>query len=156
MKVKRVSLPYLLSSGRRAADVFGGRGHVGALVAAEFFVDQTVVVADGAGVELHGEAVFDAHAGHLGEHLGLEDVLLLGDGAAGEDALVEGFGGGGVEVGGLGGEVAVVGGGAAHGLEEGAAVAEGVEIALEGADVLAGDLAEFFDVAGGSRRTRRR
>ena len=48
------------------------------------------MVADGAGVKLHGEAVFDAHAGHLGEHLGLEDVLLLGDGAAGEDAADRG------------------------------------------------------------------
>ena len=40
-------------------------------------------------MKLHGEAVFDAHAGHLGEHLGLEDLLLFGDGAAGENATVE-------------------------------------------------------------------
>ncbi len=97
-------------------------------------------------MELHGEAVFDAHAGHFGEHLGAEDLLLLGDGAAGEDAAVERGCGGVVEVGGLGGEMAVVGRGAAHGLEEGAAVAQGVEVAVPGADVFAGDLAELFDV----------
>ncbi len=41
----------------------------------------------------------------------------------------------------------MVGGGAAHGFEEGAAIAQGVEVALPGADVFAGDLAELFDVA---------
>ena len=98
-------------------------------------------------MKLHGEAVLDAHAGHFGEHLGAEDLLLLGDGATGEDAAVEGGCCGGVEVGGLGGEMAVIGGGAAHGLEEGAAVAEGVEIAVVAGDVFAGDLAELVDVA---------
>src|ERR1700679_2494560 len=71
------------------ADVLGGRGHVGALVAAKLFVDGAVVVAHGAGMKLHGEAVFYGHAGHLGEHLGLKDLLLLRNGAAGENAAVE-------------------------------------------------------------------
>ena len=97
-------------------------------------------------MKLHGQAVFDAHAGHLGEHLRLEDLLLLGDRASGEDASVERLGGCGVEIGGHRGEVAVVGGGCAHRLEEGAAVSERVQIALVGADVLAGDLAELLDV----------
>ncbi len=42
--------------------------------------------------------------------------------------------------------MAVIGGGGSVVLEEGAAVAQGVEIALPGGDVLAGDLAELFDV----------
>ncbi len=64
----------LVEQRAQGADVLGGRGDVGAFVAAELLVDGLVVVADGAGMELHGEAVFDAHAGHLGEHLGLEEL----------------------------------------------------------------------------------
>ncbi len=131
----------LVEERAEVAGVLGGRGHIGAFVATEFLVDEAVVVADGARVELHGEAVFDRHARHLGEHLGLEDLLLFWDGATGEDAGVERLGGGRIEVCGHGGEVAVIGGGAAHGLEEGATVAEGVEVAVVSADVLAGDLA---------------
>ena len=97
MKVKRVSLPYFDEQRAQCANVLGRRRHVGTLVAAELLIDEAVVVADGAGVKLHGEAVFDAHAGHLGEHLGLEDVLLFGDGAAGEDALIEGLRSRGIE-----------------------------------------------------------
>ena len=49
-------------------------------------------------------------AGHLGEHLCLEELQIAGAGAAGAEAVVEGGGFAGVEVGGGGGEVAVVGG----------------------------------------------
>ena len=97
-------------------------------------------------MKLHDEAVFDGHAGHLGEHLGAEDLLLFRHGSAGEDAAVERGRGAGIEVGGGGGEVAVVGGSGAHGLEEGAAVAQGVEIAVVACDIFAGELAEFMNV----------
>jgi hypothetical protein len=43
MKVKLGSLPYFESRGRRA-DVLGGREHVGAFVAAEFFVELESVI----------------------------------------------------------------------------------------------------------------
>ena len=59
---------------------------------------------------------------------------------------VEALGFGERQVGGEGGEVAVVGGGAAVGLEEGAAGAQGVEVALPVGDVVLADFAELFEV----------
>ncbi len=87
-----------------------------------------------------------AHAGHLGEHLGLEDLLLLWDGAAGEDAAVERGCRRRVQIGRHGGQVAVIGRGGSHGLEERAAAPEGVQVALPGAYIFACDLAQLFDV----------
>ena len=77
MKVKLRLVAVLVEQRPQGANILGRRRHVGALVAAELLVDQLVVVADRAGMELHGQAVFDAHAGHLGQHLRLEDLLLL-------------------------------------------------------------------------------
>ncbi len=130
----------------KAADVVGGRRNVGTLVATEAFVNGEVVVADGAGMDLHGEAVFDTHAGHLGEHLGLEELGIAGVGFASEDPGIEAAGFIHGEVGGEGGEMAVVGGGCAVGLEEEATGAKGVEIATPGCNVFVGDFAELVQV----------
>ena len=51
----------LVEERTEGVDEVSGLGNVGALVAAEAGVEGWVVVADGAGVELHGEAVVEAH-----------------------------------------------------------------------------------------------
>ena len=136
----------LVEQGVEGADVLRGGRDVGALVGTELPEDGLVVVAYGAGVKLHDEAVVEAHACHFGEHLGLKEGGIFGGGAAGVDAGVEVRGFDGAEVGGEGCAVAVVGGGGAVVLEEGTAVAEGVEVAGPGGGVFAGDLAESGEV----------
>ena len=93
------------------------RGNVGAHVAAVALVDLAVVVADAAGMDLHDQAVVDAHARHLGEHLGAEELLLLRVGAAGRAPVEERRGFLRGKIGGAGGGMAVIGGRAAELLE---------------------------------------
>src|ERR1700733_4286231 len=100
-----------------------------------------VVVTDRTGGKLHGGTVLDAHTGHLGEHLSTEEFLFLGNGATGQNSPVESGCSVWVEICGHGRWVTLIGSGSPHGLEEGAAVAQSVEVALPGADVFAGNLA---------------
>ena len=52
--------------------IVGGGGDVGALVAPEPLEQPAVVVAETAGVDLHHQAVVQAHAGHHRQHVGAE------------------------------------------------------------------------------------
>ena len=72
------------------------------------------MVAYAARVNLHDEAVFEAHLRHFSEHLGAEELLLLGVGFAGKNLAEEFRGIGRGKVGGLRGGVAVIGGCAAQ------------------------------------------
>ena len=74
----------------QGAGVLSGGGNVSTLIAAEAFKELRVMIANAAGVQLHDEAVFDAHAGHLGEHLRLEELGVAGlSGLAVDEASVE-------------------------------------------------------------------
>ncbi len=100
------------------------------------------MVAERAGVDLHHQAVVQAHAGHLGEHLGAEGLGLGRRGGAGHHRAEQGLGLDGRQVECGGGGMAVVGGGGAHRGEGGAADAVGFEVAGPGADVLAAQFRE--------------
>ena len=101
-------------------------------------------------MNLHDQAVFQAHLRHFGEHLRAEQLLLAGVGIARENLAEElrGFGGG--KVGGLRGGMAMVGGGAAKFAEAGARLAQGIQVAVPGRSVFAGLLAELGNEAGKS------
>ena len=60
-------------------------GNVAAHVAAVVRIDLAIVVAHAARMNLHHQAVFQAHARHFGEHLGAEEFLLRGIGFAREN-----------------------------------------------------------------------
>ena len=58
--------------------IIGPHRDVGALVAAEAGEQRRVVVAATAGVDLHHQPIVEAHAGHFGEHLGAEQLRIIG------------------------------------------------------------------------------
>ncbi len=105
------------------------------------------MVAVRAGVDLHHQPVVQAHAGHLGQHLGAEQLGLGRGDVPLQQVLEQGLGLDGRQVGGGGGGMAVVGGGGA-GLDEGRpAQAVAFQIALPAGDVLARDLGEALEGA---------
>ncbi len=102
-------------------------------------------------MDLQHEAVLEAHARHLGQHLAAEGVGLVGRDPTRQSAREERGGLGLRQVLGARGGVAVVGAGGAERLEEGAAVAVGLEVSVPGGGVAAGELAEARDVGGEAR-----
>ena len=125
--------------------VVGWLRNVGALVGAEAREDGGVVVAHGAGMDLHHEAVGDAHAGEFGEHLGAEQ-FGIGRRRAGADHTLEQRGGlADLEVRGACGRVAVIGRGGAERAEDVTARPMRREIAAPGHG-FAGERDEPFDV----------
>jgi hypothetical protein len=73
---RRGSLPKLGQQRLQRLDVLGAHRDVGALVAAVAGQQPDIVVAVRAGVDLHDQPVVQAHAGHLGQHLGPEQLGL--------------------------------------------------------------------------------
>ncbi len=130
------------------AHVVGPGGDVRPLVAAEAAHHERIVIAQAARVNLHDEAVVDAHRGHLGQDLATERLGLGGGDGAGKRAIEETLALGRRKIAGLGRGVAVVGRRRAHRPEVRAAVAVRGEVACPGRRVLAGDGAELRDVAG--------
>ena len=149
MIVRSAALADLVEQRLQRAHVVGAGRDVEALVAAEAAHHRVGVVAERAGVDLQHQAVVEAHARHLGQHVAAEAVGLLGarpgrrarGGTAPRPRLAR-------QVLGAGGRVAVVAAGGAVRLEEGAAVAVRLEVAVPVAGVAAGDLAEPGDVGG--------
>ena len=83
-------------------------------------------------MDLHHEAVVEAHARHLGQHLAAEQLGLVRRRRAGERAVEQRSALGRREIAGARRRVAVVGRRRAHRLEERAALAVRGEIAVPG------------------------
>ena len=81
------------------------------------------MISETAGMQLHDEAVFQAHARHHGQHVGAEKLGVCGTDRLCRDPSEQGLGGDGVEIGGHSRRVAVIGRGRPPGGEIGAAVA---------------------------------
>ena len=81
-------------------------------------------------MDLHDHAVLHAHRRHLGQHLGAEQLRILGIRISRRDAAEQGLGIGLRKVGGPRGGVAVVGGSSAVIAEEGAPLAMRFQIAV--------------------------
>ncbi len=128
--------------------VVGARRDVGAHVAAEARIEQRIVVAERARMDLHHQTVIEAHAGHLGEHLRAEELGIALARLAGDDLQEQPLGVGLRQVHGLCRTMAVVGRGRAVLLEEGAPVAVRLEVAAPGVRVAAREMAEFREIVG--------
>jgi hypothetical protein len=106
------------------------------------------VVAAAARVQLHDQAVVQAHRGHLGQHLAAEQPGLLRTEVAAHDLPEQRPRLRGGEIGGERRLVAMVGGGGPHADEEIAALAVRAQVAVPVQHVLAGELAEAPQRAG--------
>ncbi len=109
-------------------------------------MDHPVVIAERAGVDLHHQAIVDAHTCHLGQHLGAEQLGIGRARRSGHDAPEQRGGIRLVEIGGGGGRMAVIARCRAEPPEVVAPVAERREIAVPGPGILAGERAEHLDI----------
>ncbi len=76
--MSRGSLPKRSVSGFKVLHPFGCHRDIVALVRAELLEDLRVVIAVAARMELHDQAILDAHAGHLDRHVAREPPDILG------------------------------------------------------------------------------
>src|SRR5690606_15256230 len=126
----------------QVARPLGRKRDVAALVLAENLEDHRIVVAEGARVELHDEAILDAHARELDEHVRRELLLILGGRVPSYRARPEALELGLRELEGQRRRHAVIGRGRAERSEDGAPRLDRAQKASVALDVLAGELAE--------------
>src|SRR5258706_13739233 len=67
----------LIEQRAKSAHVIRRRRDVGANVAAVSLIELAIVIARAARVNLHDQAVFEAHARHFCQHLGTKEFMLL-------------------------------------------------------------------------------
>ncbi len=128
--------------------------NVGALVAAEALEHRRIVIAEAAWVDLHDEAVVDAHPCHFRQHLSAERFRFVRGDRARQRAIEQPLAGRGVEVQRARRRVAVIGRCRAHRLEICPPNAMRREVAAPRRGVLAGQGAELRDVRGESLELR--
>ena len=101
-------------------------------------------------MNLHDEPVFDAHAGHLGEHLSAEVLGLARGSVASECTLEKGFAFAPAKVEGRSGRVAVIGRRGSHPCEVLTSTSESAKVSGPSTRVFAGQPSEFVDPCGES------
>ena len=104
-------------------------------------------------MDLHDHAVLDAHGRHLGQHLGAEQLRILGGRASPVDTRRNSASASAVDRSAvLARRMAVIGRGRAILTEERAALAMRVEIAAPGSGVASGQLAKAREIVAESLR----
>src|SRR5690606_6839343 len=117
----------------QAVDVTRADRNVEALVPAIVPVDEPVVVAKRARMNLHHEAVVDAHARHFSQHLGSKQLCVSLIVAPGQYLVEKLFGTVLAEIGSLRGGMAMIGRRSAHAFEKRAPRAMRGEVAAPAA-----------------------
>src|ERR1700677_1121709 len=127
-------------------NVFGRRGNIGSDVAAEAGEDLAVMIAAAARMNLHHQAVVQAHTRHFCQHLCAEELLLLRVSLACDDTIEERGGGAAVEVSRACRGMPVIGCGATQFLKALAGMAESEQVAWPAGAILAVHLAQPLDI----------
>ena len=119
---------------------------VGTFVRAKAFKDQRAVVAYGAHVKLHHQAVLDAHPRAFHDHVGGEATGIGRSGLTIQGLLENRLGLGGAQLGCVGRLGSVVRSRGAHALEEGAPVFNRLDKGRIGVDLDPADFCQGLDV----------
>ncbi len=127
-------------------DIVGGTGYVRALVPAEAPEHDRVVVPSRAGVDLHDQAVFEAHRRHLGQHLPAEEVGLFAVQPSLDSSVEQVLALVRVEVGGRCCRVPMVGGSGTVTAEDLPPVPQGGQVLVPAGRISACQSAECLDV----------
>jgi hypothetical protein len=139
---ERLAVAKAIKQRSQRLHVLGPLRNVRALVATECFEQPAIVIAKRARMNLHHQAIVDAHLGHLDQHGGAEQLGIRGGEFAAGHALEQTFRFRFVEIRGGRGRMAVIRRRCARLREVRATLAMRIQIALPVVDIFAGDLGE--------------